>query len=542
MKSSLILKSIHLTNFATFEHQEIQFSTQFNALIGETGSGKSLVLDALQLIFGGKADKKLIRQKSNCAIVEAFFECNGPEIKKYLEDIGHPLTGDDQQEIVIKRIIYKEQTAKAFLNFQSSTANTLQRFARRFIDVVGQFENQKLLSETYQLVLLDNFSLNESNIEKYQNYFSEFKMLEREINELKQQEQNRGQQIDFLRFQINEIQKANPSEEEEKELQEQKRLLQNQEERNNLLSELENVMSEGENNILSMLQFVSQRLNSSHDLISDDIQDKWENARSEIEEVSYNLSRLKDVQADDNLSLEEVIDRLDLYQKLKRKFGPTMKDVIEQLAQFEKELEQLDQIEHNITQLESRKEKCLRECHALAELLHQRRNASAHELSERITATITKLKMTGARLEVKVEESDELNQFGKSRVYFIVETNPGEGFHPVKKVASGGELSRILLAIRKELSTQDSISIFLFDEIDTGIGGATALSIGQALQEVSENSQVLAITHLPQVAHFAKRLIEVDKKVINARTFSEVNIFEDESKIQKIKEMTPIPN
>lgn len=536
---TLYLKSLNLQNFATFENQIINFDIKFNTIVGETGSGKSLILDALQIIFGGRADKKLIRKNAEFATIEAVFSSNDPVIKKYFHDIGHPFDGS---EIVVKRIIFANESSKSYLNFQSCSASLLGSFAKRFVDLVGQFENQKLLSEDYQLVLLDSYAGLAQDIQDYQGLYTQLSNFKKDFNDLINEKNLRAQREDYVRFQLEELEKLVPSIEDEIELTKKKDLILNVEKRQQTLGSLASAISDDETNLLDILKACLNKAEKSGGIVSEEITAKLYEVKALLEDVSYDLSKDLNATPEDE-NIEEIIDRLDTYQRLKRKFGGSTEEMIRMFAEFRAELDSFFQVDDKIALISKKISDLEARCQSFADELHNIRITRADSLSKELTSKVRDLKMNGATLKINVTKNDHLGSKGFSKIDFIAETNPGEGFFKVKEIASGGELSRILLSVRQILSSNDTISVFLFDEIDTGIGGETALSIGKSLQSVAEYSQVLAITHLPQIASFASQIINVSKttKVIDDQPRT-VSIIEQAMGAQResfIKAMNP---
>lgn len=536
---TLYLKSLNLQNFATFENQIIQFDIKFNTIVGETGSGKSLILDALQIIFGGRADKKLIRKNAEFATIEAVFSSNDPVIKKYFHDIGHPFDGN---EIVVKRNIFANESSKSYLNFQSCSASLLTSFAKRFVDLVGQFENQKLLSEDYQLVLLDSYAGLSQDITDYQTLYTQLSNFKKDFNDLINEKNLRAQREDYVRFQLEELEKLIPSVEDEIELTKKKDLILNVEKRQQTLGALASAISDDETNLLDLLKACLNRAEKSGGIVSEEITAKLYEVKALLEDVSYDLSKDLNATPEDE-NIEEIIDRLDTYQRLKRKFGGSTEEMIRMFSEFRAELDSFFQVDDKIALISKKISDLENRCQTFAEELHNIRITRAESLSQELTSKVRDLKMNGATLKINVTKNDHLGSKGFSKIDFIAETNPGEGFFKVKEIASGGELSRILLSVRQILSSNDTISVFLFDEIDTGIGGETALSIGKSLQSVAEYSQVLAITHLPQIASFATQIINVSKttKVIDdqPRTVSVIEQAMGAQRESFIKAMNP---
>jgi DNA repair protein RecN (Recombination protein N) len=541
MDNHFYLKKLIIQNFATFKNQSIGFKPGFNAIIGETGSGKSLVLEALQLILGGRADKKVVRRETDYSLIEASFKCVDIKVKSFLESEGFPVEGN---EIIIKRLIYKNGTTKNFINHLTCTVTFLSSFARKFIDLVGQFENQKLLSEQYQLHLLDHYAKQLDDVHRFQKEFEELKKLKKEYDELISSKALRDQRLDYITFQLQEIEKLNPSSQDEEDLLKKKNLMINLEKKQKICFQVKEIFegTEGHSGLLGQLKFLTQIFTKNPAFFADQVE-----LLSEVEDRLLQLQEVIDKKLNlevDPEELEIVLDRLDSYQKLRLKFGGNVESILQTQVDFLKEKNQLEAAEINLDDL--KKKITLLETHltTFSNTLHQKRKQFATKLGDELTKSVRLLKMNGATIRPEIEKLEELTETGMSRAFFIAQTNPGEGFFKIKDIASGGELSRILLSIRQILSSDDSISIFLFDEIDTGIGGETASCIGKVLAEVAMNGQVIAITHLPQIAQFSEALIIVNKDIQTeneeARTESKVKEVFGKMIIKEVRAMSQL--
>ncbi|HXH31722.1 MAG TPA: AAA family ATPase [Bacteriovoracaceae bacterium] len=541
MDAKFYLKKLIIQNFATFKNQTIRFKPGFNAIVGETGSGKSLVIDALQLILGGRADKKVVRRETDYALIEAAFHCSDPKVKGHLETEGFPQEG---QEIIIKRLIYKNGTTKTYINHLSCPVGFLSSFSKKYIDLVGQFENQKLLSETYQLQLLDNFAKHTGEVTAYQSVLKEFKEIKKTHQELIQSKVLREQRLDYLNFQLQEIEKLDPSSQDEEDLLKKKNMMMNLEKTQKLCFQVKETFDGGEGNIglLGQLNFLRSVFQKNPELFTDQLELLVE-SEDKLQLLLDQVDRKLSLEAEPE-ELERVLDRLDSYQKLKKKFGGTAESVIHTQVEFLKEKNHLEGLDFDLETMESKLSSHQKDLQTRAGVLHQKRVAHAKKLGDELTKRVRLLKMTGATIKLEVQKSEELGDSGCSKAFFIAETNPGEGFFKIKDIASGGELSRVLLGLRQILSSYDSISIFLFDEIDTGIGGETANCIGKALAEVAIDGQVIAITHLPQIAQFAETLIIVSKDVHSedkeSRTESNVKEVTGKMILKEVKAMAQL--
>ncbi|PIK14438.1 AAA family ATPase [Halobacteriovorax sp. JY17] len=534
-KEKLILKSLTMNNFATFVNQEINFSEGFNVIVGETGSGKSLILDALQLIFGTRADKKIIRKNEEFATVEAVFMCSHPEIKAYFNDLGHPFSED---EILIKRIITSEGSSKAYLNFQQCSLQTLTTISKRYVDLVGQFDNQKLLSEDYQMALLDDYSEKSQETLEFQTLYKNLSLLESQLIELVEMNKTKSQRKDYLEFQISELEKVNPSAQEEESLIAKKSQILDHQKKAESFTEANYILSESNNSILTLINKFDLQT-SRYDLLSNEESELLADAKELLSDLSFSISKKLDFEHDDE-ELQEIIEKLDSYQKLKRKFNVETQELESIYNNFKEEHLLLENSDIEVKKLTEKINSVKELCWTKANALHSSRKEFSKKLSIELTKKVRKLRMSGATIKVELEETKTLSKNGISKISFNAETNSGEGFFKVKEIASGGELSRILLSLRQILSKADTVSVFLFDEIDTGIGGETAISIGKALEEVSTASQVIAITHLPQIAKFSKTLIDVSKKEEKNRTYSYTSEVDTREREQYIRDMAQL--
>jgi DNA repair protein RecN (Recombination protein N) len=512
MEPKFYLKQLIIQNFATFKNQTIHFIPGLNTIVGETGSGKSLVLDALELILGGRADKKVVRRGTDFSLLEASFRCQDPSMRDYLSLEGYPL--EENEDVVIKRVILKNGTTKNYINHLACTVSFLANFARRYIDIVGQFENQRLLSETYQLQLLDQFGQLKTLVDEYQHRLRELKTLIAKEERLIESNGNRDQRLDYLAFQLQEIEKLNPSSQDEEDLLKKKLQLVNFEKNQKTIHQIEQAFEGSEErsgllNELSFLQGVIKK--GGEQLLS--FQDDLNNVEDLLKDLFRRLEF--ELRTDvDGIDLETVLERLDLYQRLKKKFGGSVDGILQNQKELQAEKMSLEELDFNLELYQKEIKRTNKILLDLSRQLHVERIKSAQVLEKEITNRIQSLRMLGATIKIDLTEAPEFNDYGRTKISLMAETNTGEGYFKIKDIASGGELSRILLAVRQILSSFDAISIFLFDEIDTGIGGETANSIGKALLEVASNGQVIAITHLPQIAQFSENLIIIQKDVL----------------------------
>ncbi len=541
MTNDFHLKKLIIQNFATFKNQSIDFRPGFNAIIGETGSGKSLVLDALQLILGARADKKIVRRETEYSLIEASFYCEDENVRSFLESEGFPI---EEKEIVIKRLIYRNGNTKNYINHLSCTVNFLSNFSRKFIDLVGQFENQKLLSDHYQIHLLDQYAKQGHEVIQFQTKLSEFKKLKKEIEELLESKTSRNQRLDYLNYQLEEIEKLNPSTTDEESLLRKKTLMMSLEKTQKICFQAKSCL-EGDDDkpgVVEQFKHLNHLFKKNSDIF-EDFSDLLLEIEDKVQCLLSNIERKLNFEIEPD-ELEKIIERIDNYQRIKKKFGGSVESILETQSDFLNEKKFLESLEINLEDISTKIISTEKSLIVMAKDIHSNRIKFGEKLANEITKKVRNLKMTGATIKLVIEELDHVSENGISKINFIAETNPGEGFFKIKDTASGGELSRILLSLRQISSAQDSISIFLFDEIDTGIGGETANCIGKALSEVALHGQVIAITHLPQIAQFAESLIIVNKDIEakneEARTESKIRVVLGKRITEEVRTMTQL--
>ena len=521
---NLFVKSLSLQNIATFPNHTIEFSPHFNCIVGETGSGKSLILESLAVALGGKFDRKLLRNGHDFATIEVVFTVSDPNVNTFMGDLGFPC----EDEIVIKRSLLESGKNKNWMNFQTCNLNQIRDFSKRFVDIVGQFDNQKLLSPNYQLKLLDHYGHLEERANQFNKHFNDVLELNRIVGEHREKFELLKLQKDYFEFQISQIEELNPSLEDEEGLIRSKEKINLREKFSRSIQQA-NLLLDGNESQLGIIE-QSRALIKSLTVIEKFIDPSAIQFSHQLLDIALSSSQSISLQAEneqDQLSEQEVLDRLDLYARLKRKFGGSTETILEVKDQMSTQLTELESLASKIAKIEAQIASEKETLWSLANELHVDRNKAALSLSKKLGQSLRKLNMPDAKFDLQCHLQEEFHARGATTVKFFVQTNIGEGHHLISEIASGGELSRILLSVREILSASDSISVFLFDEIDAGIGGKTAINIGESLKSVSISGQVISITHLPQIAQFADRILKVEKKKIiqkgSPRTISEVS-------------------
>ncbi|MGZ3710205.1 MAG: DNA repair protein RecN [Bdellovibrionota bacterium] len=511
-----MLTRLRIQNFAIIDEVEIEFGSGLNIISGETGAGKSILMDALVLILGGRASADLIRLGTDEATVEALFDLGeSANLAEALEQHGIPA---GEGELIIRRIVHRSGKNRIFVNGTMANMATLQSLTTALVDLCSQHDQQLIARPEEQLLWIDRFGDLEHQRAEVKNLHQKWREKKTALDSLSTDSTQRAQKIDFLRFQIAELEEAeiaSPTEDEE--LQQELKVLDSAEALFAFVAETEGLVSGGESapsmldqvNILLMkvktLQNLDPKLAEATEYLGA--------LKVHAEELGFFIRKYSQGVSRDEGRLEGLNMRLALLAKLKRKYGPTLQDVISHQEQFQQELAMLENHDSSLSAATDAVQEALADLRRVSEKLSQARAKSAKGFALAVAAELADLHMDRARFHVSVQRLDEPNNTGLDLARFEIAANPGEPMGPLTKVASGGELSRIMLAMHNVVSTRGDIAVYLFDEVDTGIGGKTAVAVGAKLQKVASHNQVICITHLPQVAAFADRHFHVEKSV-----------------------------
>lgn len=518
-----MLETLSIKNVAVIDAADIQFKKGLNVLSGETGAGKSIVLEAISLLLGSRANTELVRAGCDEAVVEGLFDFSDIDwMARRLEEHGFK---SDSHELLIKRTVSRTGRHRITINGEMATLSTLSQLCVGLIDLCGQHEHQTLTRSATQIDLLDRYGSIDS--QAYAKAFSRLKDLKKEHEELAAAETERSRRNDFLTFQIEELRAANLSADEDQELQNEKTLLQSSEARVQAADGACRMLEEDETGILNGLRSALQKIRTLRQLDerAQPIQEGLERALAEAEEVSLAMHRYLGAVDLNPERLEEVQERLSLIADLRRKYGATVAEMLGTLEKLELEFSHLGQAQERLKDIATEIESEENELRKLAKKLTSARKKAAELFAASVTGELKDLKMGDAQFSIEISVKDQLEDWtptGADHIQFVVQTNRGEPARPLGKIASGGELSRLMLAIRRVIADKGGIGVYLFDEIDAGIGGQTAFQVGKKLRSVAEFNQVLCITHLPQVASFAHYHLVVRKAATGKRTVTEI--------------------
>ncbi|OFZ22791.1 MAG: DNA repair protein RecN [Bdellovibrionales bacterium GWB1_55_8] len=520
-----MLQALTIRNFAIIDSAEVPFGAGLNILSGETGAGKSIVIEAIALLLGARARSEMIRSGCEEAVVEGLFDIsNLPWIEARMEKLGFQ---PGSAELLIKRTVHSGGRHRIYVNGELATLSILQTLCDGLVDLCSQHEHQSLTKAHVQLELVDSFGGLQKQTAEFRECFGILQRLRVERENLAKSESERQQRTDFLKFQIEELRGASLQEGEDEALTIEKQLLQTAEARVQSAEGARQALENDDGGALNLLRAALQRLRALEQL--DDraraFTEGLERALAESDEVSIGLNRYLGSVDLNTERLEIIQDRLSMMADFRRKYGASVNDMLSTLARLEQEYSSLGETDQRLSELDAAIETESRKLTVLGKKLSAGRTKAAEKLSTAVTAELKDLQMAGASFNAELEfqvDSADWSASGADLIQFVVQTNRGEVARPVGKIASGGELSRLMLAVRRVISDRGGIGVYLFDEIDAGIGGQTAFQVGKKLKAVSKSNQVICITHLPQVASFAQHHLVVRKAQKGKRTLTEI--------------------
>jgi DNA repair protein RecN (Recombination protein N) len=533
----LVLNLLRIKNLALVEELEWQIAPGFIAVTGETGAGKSIIIGALQLLLGERADKSLIRTGADLCAVEAAF--SGDDLQKLNPQLVEAGVEPSEGDLIIKRTLSASGANRQFINGSPTTLSILKNLGDELVDLHGPHDHQSLLSPDKQLGLLDSFARAQDQLGEYRKYYRQLQTLVAEHAALNTAETAREQELDLLRHQINEIAAANLVADEEEEIESRYKLASNSKRLIALAGTIANKLSEADGSVLSQLA-ETQRLLRELEKIDDSIS-RFSSAHAtavvELSEIARSLSQYAEKLDLDPAQLSALEQRVSLFETLKRKYGGSISEVI---AFGERAAERMRKIEGRDAELErlaSEIEKIRAQMNRSGEEVRKLRVKAAPKLSENIRRNLSDLGFRQSEFEVKLAALDEPRPNGFDAVELLFSPNPGEPLKPLRAIASSGEISRLMLAIKSALAAHDAVPLLVFDEIDTNVGGEIAHAVGAKMQTLGRDHQVVCITHLPQVAATATSHFVVTKEVVRGRTFSNLREVTAKARREEIARM-----
>ncbi len=530
-----MLTDLNIKNFAIIDSLHVSFKPGLNILTGETGAGKSIIIDAVNLILGGRAFADVIRTGEEEATVEALFDLSGrPELLKKLAEMGVESSG----ELLVKRVISRAGKNRVFLNGTMSIITLLAERSREMINIYGQHESQTLLRPDNHLTLLDGYAGLLPRRAEFGAIFGDYRKTLDELKRLEELEREAVQRIDLLGFQSSELADAALQPGEEEALTQERQLLAHAEKLFQNSQGAFEALYEGDAAILGVLAGIRARV-AEIAAIDGSLQLPLEGLSSAHAQLEDAALALRDYAARvevDPLRLQAVEERLDLIQRLKRKYAPTIEEILALKEQIDRELEQLLNAERTRGELDAQLTELAARLQLKGKELSEKRLLAAKALKYAMEKELHGLNMKDAVFEAGFETLAEPRAAGLERVEFLFSPNPGEPPKPLSRIASGGELSRLMLAL-KQIHPESDVPTLIFDEVDSGIGGATSALVGKKLKKVANRQQVLCITHLPQVAAFADHHFKVEKRVEGGRTTTAVALLAGEARVAEMARM-----
>lgn len=529
-----MLSNLYIENIAVIEKTSIDFKKGLNVMTGETGAGKSIVIDSINAVLGNRTSKELIRTGASSAFVSAEFTNLSEKAIAVIDEAGFEL---EDGELLIQREISTTGKNKCRINGRPATVSTLKEIGVQLINIHGQHESYELMSPELHISYIDKLAGLESEIEAYQEVYKKYKKLSAELKKATVDESERERKIDLLKYQIDELEDADLRDGEYEELNEQKAVLQNSEKIIEAIMSSRALMNgdEESSGVLENLQEINSQLSDISEYMSEvePINSRIESAIYELEDCLSELTGFTDLVDTDGGSLDSIEERLDLIYTLGKKYGSTIKEMLDFLDKAKKELNALVMYDENREALIKECDKAYKEAEKLAKALSEKRRATSSEFADKVCEEMAFLDMPNVKLVV-VQEKCELNSLGCDNIEFLISTNPGEPPKPISKIASGGELSRMMLAVKNVLSDKDDIDTLIFDEVDTGISGSAAQKVGLKLREVSKSRQVLCVTHLAQIAAMGNSHFKISKSVRDEKTFTKVEELDHEGRKQEL--------
>ena len=514
-----MLSLLHIENIAVIECADITFDSGFNILTGETGAGKSIVIDAISAILGERAYRDMIRTGTNKASVCAVFT-NVPKLS-WFEDNGV----EYDPETIIQREVHLDGKNICRVNGALVTVSILRKLGIQLINIHGQHDSASLFDENNHLGFLDAFAENQSLRDTYAEKFDAVAKLRKEIERLHMDESEKLRRMETLRYQINEISKANLQAGEDETLEQRRKILQNAEKLSDgIHTAVEclyggddtdgaaSLLAEAERELARLARY-TDAYHELHEKVADlmyQVQDAAEELRDARDDLSYSADEL-----------EQIESRLDIIHRLRRKYGSSCEEILEYLEKAQKELDEIEFADDHVERLKLKCEKAEKQAWDAAIALRNNRIAAAKELSERILTELAQLDMPRVQFSCNFTET-ELTTIGADLIAFYMSANAGEALKPLSKVASGGELARIMLAMKNVLAEQDQVATLIFDEVDTGVSGRAAQKVAEKLRSVAKTKQVLCVTHLPQLAALANTHLLIAKEERSGRTYTTV--------------------
>ena len=531
-----MLKQLHISNYALIDELNVSFESGFNVITGETGAGKSILLGALGFALGDRADANVLYDKDKKCVVEAQFALEDETLKPLFEE--NEL--DFETDCIFRRELNPQKKSRAFINDTPVALQTMKTIGGQMVDIHTQHDSLLLTDADFQLRLLDNIAQNGTLLSEYQAEYTTHNTIKRKLNELKEMADKNTAENDYLKFQLDELDKANLKEGEYADIEQTLSVMENAEEIKTLLVTANGLMENSENSILGQVNELSSNLSRLKHLLPDTegLDERIENLKVELKDIAYDLRRKEDDTQFDEEQLQSLQERYDLLSRLMMKhrvndFG----ELIALRDNLKEKTNAFENIDEAIAQAEKQLKNSEKQLATHAKALHDKRCQAATAFGEKVTVLVRQLAMPFARFQVSVESQPTFGSKGSDEIRFLFSANKGIAVDDLRRVASGGELSRLMLSIKSAVSSYNYIPTLVFDEIDTGVSGEVAAKIGSIMRQMGRSLQLISITHLPQVASQAEHHYFIYKDNEGTRTQSHIRVLSQEERIQEIAKM-----
>ena len=531
-----MLLQLNIQNYAIIDEIEINFSEKLNAITGETGAGKSILMGALNLILGERADSSVLMRTDKKCFVEGYFSVNNKdEVKNFLKENDL----DNENELVLRREIAANGKSRAFINDTPATLQQLKALASLLVDLHQQFDTLELGDSDFQREVLDALANNGDKLSSYKNLYHKWQQSSKELQQLQQQKSNFNKELDYFQFLFYELNEASFKENELEELDNELRLLSNAESIKTTLSKAYFDLKESEQPVLQTLKQIINQLNgyaSYHTDISS-IVGRLQSTQIELQDIAGEIDHINDSVLYDEKRINLINDRIATGYKLLKKHGvKTTNELLQIQNELQQKLQAVLNIDEAITAKEKETEQLLKQANAVAEEISKARQAQTEPLIQQVNKLLIQVGMPNARIKIAITPAS-LNEYGKDNIEFLFDANKSNRFEPLRKVASGGELSRLMLCIKSLVAESIDLPTLIFDEIDTGISGEAAKQVGNIMKKLAASRQVICITHQPQIAGKADAHFFVYKEIKNDAVKASIRLLTTDERITTIAQM-----
>ena len=528
-----MLSQLYIRNVAVIQEASIDLSSGLNVFTGETGAGKSVLIHSINAVLGERTSKDIIRTGEKKALVSALFTGLSSSVVLAAEQLGYPI---EDGEILISRELGMDGKSSCKINGKPATAAILRELGSQLITIHGQQDTHQLMAADKHLSFVDSFGMLDDQREAYRNVYQKLVEIRNELSAVNLDEAEKARKIDLLQYQIQEIEEAALRPGEEEELDSRKKIIKNAQKISDSLAMVHGILTgeEGEG-VLEQLDQVIDSLMEAGEYL-----DGFKESSQRVQEMRYELEEyassardaLEDMEYDPG-QLDQIESRLDTLYRLKKKYGSSIEEILSFLENASKELEHITLSEEHTRQLEAQEKDLLQKAQSLADALTKARLEAANRLCKAVQQELLQLDMPNVALQISHKKRN-LGLSGQDEMELLISTNPGEPPKPLAKIASGGEISRVMLAIKNVMANQDDVGTLIFDEVDTGVSGRAAQKIGRKLKQVSQNRQVLCVTHLAQVAAYGDHHLLISKEVKEDRTYTQVIPLEPKDRIREL--------